>query len=342
LICLLFILATCSPGDSPVRSDQNDSREPIARLDGKPIYREDVAPAVAFQVYRRQLDIYSLLKRETEEIVDRHLLARAAERQGISEADLLRREIGDRVEPVTDQDIQAYIAEQPEGTTVGPRERPRVAYYLSETRRIERRLAYMEDLREKSSFEFLLEPPAEPRTRVDVEGAPARGAPLAPVTLVHFATFSSPLSARSAEYLRRLDREFEGRLRWVHRHFLNPHDEVGLLAAELAVRAQEKGRFWEIHDRFFELGGTLGEDDLRRIVEKAGFEPAILESVRTDPSYLARVKRDIDAGLKAGVKREPVVYVNGRYFSATFPYEKLRGLIVEELGLEEDVTDQAG
>ncbi len=335
-------MATCSPGDSPVRTDKKDSREPIARLDGKPIYREDVAPAVAFQIYRRQLDIYALLKRETEEMVDRQLLAREAERQGISEADLLRRGVDDRVEPVTDQDIQAYIAEQPEGTTVGERERPRIAYYLSETRRIERRLAYMEGLRKKSSFEFLLEPPAQPRTRVDTEGAPSRGASLAPVTLVHFATFSSPLSARSAEYLRRLDGEFEGRLRWVHRHFLNPHDEVGLLAAELAVRAQEEGRFWEIHDMFFERGGTLTEDDLRRIVKKAGFDPVILETVQTDPSYLARVKRDIDAGLKAGVKREPVVYVNGRYFSATFPYEKLRGLIIEELGLEGDAADQAG
>jgi hypothetical protein len=29
------------------------------------------------------------------------------------------------------------------------------------------------------------------------------------------------------------------------------------------------------------------------------------------------------------------VFVNGRYFSGTFPYEKLRDIVVEELGMTE-------
>jgi protein-disulfide isomerase len=208
-------------------------------------------------------------------------------------------------------------------------------HYLTETRRIARQLDFLRDLRATAQYEFLLAPPPPPRVSLDSHDAPTRGTPDAPVTLVHFAAFSSSLSRRSFGYLQRLQEEFPGRLQWVHRHFLHTPDEVGLFAAQLSVAAHETGRFWEFHDRLFALGGPLREEQILHLAQAAGLDAGLAQVVRQEPGYLARVKRDIDVGLKAGVGREPVMFVNGRYFSGTFAYEKLRDMVVEELGVIE-------
>ncbi len=330
LLCVL--LAACSPDPSGTRETAEGRGEPIARLGDELIYRDEVAPAVAYQVYRREVDIYSLLKGETEALISNRVLAMEAERRNIPLKELLRVEIDEKVEPAGEADVDAYLAEHPEEAGTGEETRARIRYFLSEIRREERRLALQEELRARAGFEFLLEPPLALRVRLDLAGAPARGPVDAPVTLVHFATFSSPLSVRSAGYLRRLVEDFPGKIRWVHRHFLNPHDETGLLAAEFAVAAQEKGVFWEAHDALFAFEGNLDERKMLGVAGKIGVDDDTMRQVGIDEKYLKAVKGDIDTGVKAGVRSEPVVYVNGRYFSGTSPYERLRQMVAEELG----------
>jgi hypothetical protein len=57
----------------------------VATLNGEPIFLSELEQNVAFQVYRLQGNIYSLLKRETEELVnqklDRRSLSKRSERR---------------------------------------------------------------------------------------------------------------------------------------------------------------------------------------------------------------------------------------------------------------------
>lgn len=292
---------------------------------------DNVSANVAFQIYSLQTDIFMILKRETEAWVDQEVLAREAKKQGTGVEELLRRNVDEKVAPVTDAEVETYLKEHPQDAAVGAEAPPRAKFYLSETRKIEKKLAYLADLRARANYEFLMKPPEEPRTRVATEGAPSRGPTNAPITLVHFATFSSPGSAESDGYIHRIEKEFPGKFRVVFFNFINPYDETGLLCAEVAVAAQAEGKFWELHDRLFALAGKIDERALRGAVQATGLDPAIVDRVKSDPATLVRLRRDIDAGLRAGVKREPVIFVNGRYFSATFPYDKLRGIVLVEL-----------
>lgn len=327
IVRIPFASAEAAGGESVPAGQAQGPAAPIARLDGEPISLEDVQAEIAFQIYRRQVDIYSLLKRATEELVEQRLLAREASRRGLTVEELLRTETASDATPVRDEEIDAYIAEHADAAAQ-PNARERIRYYLNETRKIDRRLQMLADLRKHANFEFLLRPPQQPRVHLSVEGAPARGPAGAPVTLVHFATFSSPRSARSFGYIERLREEFPGKLRWIHRHFPNERDEVGLMAAQLATQAHRKGRFWPLHDRLFALEGRLSPRDLERIASEFDLRPV----APGDTVDLDGVKRDIDAGVHAGITNEPVLFVNGRYFSGTFPYENLRTLVEEELG----------
>jgi len=298
---------------------------PIARLNGETIVLDDVGPELGLQVYQHHLDVYALLKRETERLVGDRLLTREAERQKLSVDELVQREVG----TASDADIDRYLAEHPDAAR-WPESRARVTSYLSENRRIETRAALVQRLRDQAKLEFLVEPPVEPRVRLDLTDVPVRGPENARVTLVHFASFGTPLSARSAAQLARLATEFPDRLRFAYRTYLGGEpDDLALAAAELAVAAQQSGKFWEAHDRLFAEQGELSEDALDDIATDLELER---KAVGTDAATRARIRRDEDAGTRVGVKQEPTIFVNGRLLSGTLPYEDLRRAVLDELG----------
>jgi protein-disulfide isomerase len=234
---------------------------------------------------------------------------------------------------VSEADVDAWLAEHPSDAALGPEARPRVRFYLEEKQRIERRLALVERLRREAGYELLLPKPVEPRVRIETTGAPSRGPADAPVTIVHFASFASPLSARSAAALRALDAELPGKIRFVHRSFLDTADATGVLAAQIAlvVARETPDRFWTLHDRLFAEGGRLTEAKVVEIAGEVGIPADRVAEIRADPALLAALRDELAIGKRAGVPREPAAFANGRYASGTFDAERLRAIVREEL-----------
>jgi len=305
--------------------------EVIATLDGSPITLSEIEENAAFQVYRLRGSIHSLLQREAREIADRRLLEREAARQGLSVETLLKREVDGKAAPVTEKDVDAYVAAHPGEAGGGAEGRGRLRTYLEERARIQRCLDYAASLRETSDYRFLAAPPERPRVRVDTEGAPQRGPADAPVTLVHFARFSSKPSAESAVKIRLLLEAFPGKIRWVHRNFIGIQDPVALAAAETGEAAFRQGKIWEYHDAIFTRGGSVTAEAVRQAAREAGLDPDRAEAERKQGALLLRVREDIGTGVRLGVQAAPVIFVNGIYFGGTFPLEDLRALVRKEL-----------
>jgi protein-disulfide isomerase len=335
-LAVLVTLAACrEPTAAPAAGEREqrqaceacpEREEPtvLAVLDGAPIHAGEVEQRIAFRLYQLEADRYTLLQRELGEIIDQRLLEQEARRRGVSVDALLATGSQGEIAPVTDADVDAYLAENPRDAARGAAIRPRIAAYLAERRAIEQRLAFVQELRDRARIEIRLTAPERPRTDIDIAGAPARGPEHAPVTLVHFASFSSAESARSAAEIRAIVTQHPDQIRWVHRHHVDMYDELGLRAAELSLAAQDAGRFWDFHDRLMGPGAPLTEAALTEIAASMGID--------TPPGdALARIKQHLDVGAKAGVERLPIVFVNGRYFSGTFSYDQLRALVAEEL-----------
>jgi len=337
LAALLLACVACGDGYAPeppaAAGGGAAPAEPevVALLDGEPIRREDVSGRVAFRIYRHQVDIYSLLKGEVERLVDERLLERAARARGTS-AEALVAAAEARATPASEADVDLYLAEHPGEAAAGGERRARIRHYLDQTRRIEQRLALLEQLREEADYQLVLAPPEQPRTELSMQGAPARGPADASVTIVHFASFSSRSSAQSAQRLARLREEYPDAVRVVYRNFPTERDETGLLAARVGFLAQDAGRFWEYHDALFAVGGRIDRQAIASAAEQAGLGAQALERASADAALLDRVKADAESARDAGAPREPTLYVNGRYLSGLYPYEALRALVAEELG----------
>ncbi len=329
---LFFCLPLALLGPASSHADTTAPCRPIARLSGESICQSDVSARVGFRIYRKQVDVYSLLKEETERLVDQRVVAAAAARAGLAPEAFLAREIDAAVKPVGEAEVDRYLSEHAEeAAAAGDAARGRVLHYLSETRRIELRLALLERLRSEAGYALLLEPPEQPRIVLDVAGAPTRGGQGAPVTIVHYANLRSRSSARSVRNLAQLVRSHPGAIRWVHRHFPMERDELGLFAAQLAFAAHDEGRFWQLHDRLFALDGHFDEAQLLAEARTAGLAEERIERARLDTHLLERVRSDIASAQAAGAIREPTLFINGRYFSGLFDYTRLEGLFLEEL-----------
>lgn len=164
---------------------------------------------------------------------------------------------------------------------------------------------------------------------IDVAGAPSRGSPMAPVTIVEFSDFECPYCGRAHPILQQVLRDYEGRVRVVFKQFpLSAHPHA-MPAARAAVAAGNQDHFWEMHDLLFEHQRQLEEEDLERYAEQLGLDMDRFREDMQSAETQQRVEADKQQGQRLGVEGTPTFFVNGRRFRE--PPSSLSAYIAEAL-----------
>jgi protein-disulfide isomerase len=170
---------------------------------------------------------------------------------------------------------------------------------------------------------------AKSKVEIDVAGAPLRGSPMAPVTLIEFSDFECPYCGRAAPLLEKIVRERPGKIRFYFLNYpLSGHLHSGS-AARAAVAAGRQGKFWEMHDAMFAHQDALEDEDLRNYAKDVGLEVERFEADRVSEEVQRAVEADRAKGEKLGVQGTPTIYINGRLYEGTL--ESLLAYIDEEL-----------
>lgn len=141
----------------------------------------------------------------------------------------------------------------------------------------------------------------------------------ATVTLVEYGDFECPNCKQAAPAVKFLLRHFEGRIRFVFRHF--PLEEVhphALHAAEAAEAAGAEGKFWEMHDLLFANQSHLTPPDLHRYAEETRLDIRAYQLAMQDHRYLNRIRTDQQSGRERGVRATPTFFVNGNVCDVSF------------------------
>ena len=140
-----------------------------------------------------------------------------------------------------------------------------------------------------------------------------RGSADAPVTLVEYADFECPFCGRAFPELLRVLQDLGPRVRFVFRHFpiseQHPHAES---AAEVAEAAAAQGKFWEMHDLLFRRQAALDDGHLLTYVRELGLDAVRVERELEREMHRARVRDDMESGLRSGVSGTPMFFINGR------------------------------
>jgi protein-disulfide isomerase len=176
----------------------------------------------------------------------------------------------------------------------------------------------------------LLDPP---RQEVAVAANdPVKGPANAPITIIEFSDYQCPFCRRAEPTVQQVLAEYEGKVRFVFRHF--PLDRIhpqARGASEAAACAAEQGKFWEYHAELFAEGVQLDRAGLDAAAAKTGLDAAAFKDCVDTRKTQALVEADLKAGEAAGVSGTPAFFINGIPLRGALPLDDFKKVIDEEL-----------
>jgi protein-disulfide isomerase len=142
--------------------------------------------------------------------------------------------------------------------------------------------------------------------------APAFGPADAKVTVVEFADFECPYSARAMASVQSMLEKYGKQVRFVFRQFPLTIHRNAETAAEASLAAHAQGKFWQFHDKAFNNQSLLTRSDIERYAKEVGLDVAKLKAALDAKTYAGAVAADLKLGEEAVVDRTPAMFVNGK------------------------------
>jgi protein-disulfide isomerase len=329
LVCLAFAGA-CSQG---AKDDADPT--PAIRIGGEVVTVGDLDVWIKDQLFAQETEdgkeakLYEVRAQAAENLVAQRLLEAEAKKLGTDADSLLEGEARKRL-TVTEEEVQRFYDENKQSFGDRPMDemKAQIRQHLERRAAPEAARAYVDELRKAASVEVLLD---RPRTQVAATG-PARGPADAPVTIIEFSDYQCPFCRRAEPTVKQVLDTYEGKVRFVFRHF--PLDRIhpqARGASEAAACAAEQGKFWEYHAELFSGDGQLDRPALDAAAQKTGLDAAAFKTCVDERKTQKLVEGDVEAGEEAGVSGTPAFFINGIPLRGALPFEEFQKVIDEEL-----------
>lgn len=145
----------------------------------------------------------------------------------------------------------------------------------------------------------------------------------APCTLLEYGDFQCPSCGQAYPIVKRVQKHFGDRLRFVFREFPLEMHPMAEPAAETAEFAATHGKFWPMHDQLFENQDQLGEELFAELAEGLQLDPKALARSLADGEFEPHVEQDLQSGEASGVPGTPTFYINGVRHDGSFDERSL-------------------
>ncbi|MFO0748621.1 MAG: thioredoxin domain-containing protein [Myxococcota bacterium] len=140
---------------------------------------------------------------------------------------------------------------------------------------------------------------------------PAMGPNDAKVKVIVFSDFQCPVCRRAVEPLKKIVRDMAPDVQVIWRNHPLPSHARAEPAARAAMAAFRQGKFWEVHDRFFEAQSALSDDELRQHAAATGLDLAQFDKDLVDPALAKQVADEAAQAEALGAAGTPAFFVNG-------------------------------
>lgn len=139
-------------------------------------------------------------------------------------------------------------------------------------------------------------------------GRPMLGQVDAPVTLVEFTDLQCPFCARffrqSLSDIK--DRYIDsGKLKLVVKNLPLPMHSDAKNRAEVALCAKEQGKYWPVHNAFFNLQDTVNSLNIGDYAEELEIDMEAIQRCTESDKYVPEIEQDIKEAKEIGVKSPP-------------------------------------
>lgn len=180
-------------------------------------------------------------------------------------------------------------------------------------------------------YDSIFSPP--PSVKEVVEADIMKGNPDAKLTLVEYSDFQCPACRAQHQAIRKIWPTIKGSVRFVYRHFplsnIHPH---AITAAHYSEAAARQGKFWELHDMFFDRQHQWSRvGDIKPVfdgyiaelkLDKEQFDKDLVSDTLRD-----KVSADIQSARKAYAASTPTMFLNGKLLRDVREPDKLLAVI---------------
>jgi thiol-disulfide isomerase/thioredoxin len=169
------------------------------------------------------------------------------------------------------------------------------------------------------------------QSRIDISGAPSKGAPAGRVTVVEFVDYECPHCKHAQTLLRQLIEEYPTDVKLYFKHFPLSSHTNSRLAAEAAVAAAKQGKFWPYNDKIWANSDNLTPAILEKAAKEVGLDVARWRTDMDSELAKGRVQSDRAEGVDLGINGTPSIYINGRKYEDPLEISSLKDWVDEEL-----------
>lgn len=340
LVLVLGLAGACSQPQAPegaadAQGEAAADDTPALRIGDDVITLGELDEWIKDQLFEQETEegkeakLYEVRANAAENLVAQRLLDAEAKRQNTTADALLEAEARKRF-AVSDEEVQRFYDDNKRSFGERPFDdmKAQIREHLERRAAPEAARRYVDELRQQAKVEILIE---RPRTQVAATG-PARGPADAPVTIIEFSDYQCPFCRRAEPTVEQVLAKYEGKVRFVFRHF--PLDRIHPLArgaSEAAACADEQGKFWEYHAALFAEGAQLDRAGLDAAASKVGLDAAAFAACVDTRKTQALVEADLKAGEAAGVNGTPAFFINGIPLRGAVPAEEFEKVIDAEL-----------
>jgi protein-disulfide isomerase len=164
-----------------------------------------------------------------------------------------------------------------------------------------------------------IDPDAENRSKIKLEGLPGQGPENAPITLVEYSDLQCHHCKAAHEVLERELPAYKGKVRWVYKYFplthIHPWAYTAAIAAACAGQQSAKAEL-KFHSYFFSEQASLKPDQIRQksmdFAQKVGLKLDLFTQCLDQQQSRARIEADIAEAKALGVRATPTLFINGR------------------------------
>jgi protein-disulfide isomerase len=330
---VVFLLACSQPQAQPDASAEDAT--PALRIGDQVVTLGELDAWIKDQLFAQETSngdagkLYEVRAQAAENLIAQRLLEAEAKKLGTDSDSLLEAEAKKRMS-VADDEVQSFYDEHKAsfGERAVDEVKAQIREHLERRRAPEVAREYVTSLRQATPVTVLLE-----RVRTPVEAiGPARGPADALVTIIEFSDYQCPFCRRAEPTLQQVLSRYEGKIRFVFRHF--PLDRIHPLArgaSEAAACADQQGKFWEYHEQLFAENAQLDRAGLDALAAKTGLDSAAFKLCMDERKTQSLVENDVKAGSAAGVSGTPAFFINGIPLRGALPVEDFQRVIDEEL-----------
>ncbi len=106
--------------------------------------------------------------------------------------------------------------------------------------------------------------------------------------------------------------KYPKKVRLAYKSFPIKSHKLAQPAAQAALAAGQQGKFWQYHDKLYENYNKLTPELLEQFARDLGVDMDRFQKDRSSKELFALINRDIQEGIRIGVRGTPTIFINGK------------------------------